>query len=135
MTTQPDDRLPPHVRARAIRSGHELGWRRDDVLEAMTAARDTGLACLGGQVQFVFEDGTCELYWLNFDSSERGDLSWDEYVRRSHDECATALGRLLAGTDFEQEGRRSFRFLEEKAAAGRDLSDHLVFVCYFVTPP
>lgn len=127
------DELPPQLRQTAVRSGNEYGWRRADVFAALDAARDAGLACLGGEVQFLFPDGTCELYWLSFDPDERRAGESDpEYVARSQEETRTRLLALLASADLVGEGRRSFGFLKEKEDLGAPLEDHLVFICYFV---
>jgi hypothetical protein len=92
MMAHPEERLPAYLRAKAVRSGNEFGWHRDSVLRTLAAARDAGLACLGGQVQFLFDDGTCELYWLNFDSSKRAALSWNQTMGFAADELLAALG-------------------------------------------
>jgi hypothetical protein len=124
--------LPEEIRSKAILSDREFAWRREDVFEALNAARVAQLASLGGQVQYLFPDGTCELYWLNFDPADRkAEEPWAEYVHRSHLETAEGLRRLLETVDIESEAVRSFELIRAKAGAGADLSSHLVFVCYF----
>jgi len=60
---------------------------------ALAKAQAGGYACLGGQFQFRLDDGsTCEMYWLNADSTERtGGETWADYSRRS---CAEVLHRF-----------------------------------------
>ncbi|MHB8968590.1 MAG: hypothetical protein ACYC5A_10285 [Thermoleophilia bacterium] len=52
-----EELLPASIKERVIRSGNQWGWRPEDVLDVLEAADKTGLANLGGQVQFVFPDG------------------------------------------------------------------------------
>lgn len=56
-----EELLPASIKERVIRSGNQWGWRPEDVLDVLEAADKTGRANLGGQVQFVFHDGICEL--------------------------------------------------------------------------
>ena len=130
-----DQHLPVEIVARAVRSGRELGWRRSDLPDVLAAARDRGLAALGGQVQFVLPNGTCELYWRNYDSEDRRQgESWDRYVARSHAEVLTAFGRLPSPEELVQEGVASFAFLRERHDEGDDLGRDLWFLCEFLAP-
>ncbi len=70
-TEEPERLLPESIRRKAVMSGQEWGWRKQDILGAIVAAKGAGLANIGGQVQFVFPDGTCELYWKSYDSADR----------------------------------------------------------------
>lgn len=63
----PEAILPPDIRALGDLRGNEYAWRRADLPRVFDAAKLAGLANLGGQVQFRLPDGTCELYWQNFD--------------------------------------------------------------------
>jgi hypothetical protein len=132
---EPEDSLSEAVLATAVRAGKELAWRRDDVIPTLTAARDAGLACLGGQVQFRCPGGTYELYWLNFDPAEDDDISWAARVTRTFRECASAFERLVETTNFEEEARRAFPSLNERIGSGVDLEQYLVFPCYFQVEP
>jgi hypothetical protein len=128
----PEIMLPEAIRLRSVKSGKEWGWRRNDIMAAIMAARSVGLANVGGQVQFLFPDGTCELYWMNYDATDRGaNESWTDYVERSADEVAQSLRRILDTKDLIKEGRESFDFLQKKATVGVNLEDHLVFIAYF----
>jgi hypothetical protein len=132
MEPSDEERLPDDVRAKAVCSGREYGWRRKDIFEAIEGARRVGLASLGGQVQLVFPDGTCELYWLNYDPTDRRvDENWRDYAQRSCLETATALHRLLETTDIVSEARKSFTLVRTKERTGTNLDDHVLFVCYF----
>jgi hypothetical protein len=132
MQQSDESKLPARIRENAVLSGLEFGWRRDDIFDAIEAASTVGLASLGGQVQFRFSDGTCEMYWLNFDPADRETGEpWQAYVERSCSETAVALRKLLATTDLLAEARRSFEFVRIKEAEGLKLDEHLVFLCYF----
>ena len=90
------------------------------------------LAAIGGQVQFLLDGGTCELYWQSYDSSARQDGElWPIYVARSHREVENSLNRIPPLESLVKEGLDNFAFLREKAASGLDLQKYLRFVCYF----
>jgi hypothetical protein len=132
MTQEPEQMLPENILLSAIRSGNEYGWREEDVFDAIEAARENGIATIGGQAQFVFPDGTCELYWADYDSTQRkSSESWASYVRRSAGECIVGLKNLLKTKDLVEEGKNKFEFLREKEKAGANIRDHLVFIVYF----
>ena len=126
--------IPAELLARSVRCGREVGWRADDIFFVLAAAADVGLVCLGGQPQFRFPDGTCELYWLNFDpataeSNEEPDVA----ARRSNAEVAAGLRHIFSTTDLVAEGYQRFSFLRDKSNSGVDLASHLVFVVYFAS--
>jgi hypothetical protein len=126
-------KLPLDVLVRAVKRGNEYGWRRADIADAVSAAPSVGLALLGGQVQFVFPDGTCELYWKSYDpTSRRSGETWADYSRRSAEETLSALKRVMS-EDLVQEGVDNSGFLREKQSQGIDLEKHLAFIAYFET--
>ena len=121
-----DHALPPHIAEGATLRGNEYGWTVSSFLSALSRAEEVGYACLGGQFEFRLDDGTtCEMWWLNADSSERtGSETWLDYSRRSCTEVSQGFQRLLRETDFGKE-----------AAGWRvqiDPARNLVFVAYFV---
>lgn len=125
--------LPAEILSRAVRSGEEFGWRREDVADAIAAAPAAGLAVLGGQVQFRLPEGICELYWMPYEPSDRGDgESWESYTARSARETLNALQSVLS-QDLVQEGVAAFEFLREKQSQGVDLQQHLLFLVVFQT--
>jgi hypothetical protein len=130
----PEAQLSPSILERAVWSGKEIGWRSADVTAALNDARDRQLAALGGQVQFILPDGTCELYWQNYESAaqEAGER-WLDYVSRSHDEVAMALSHLPEPAALAADGLAKFEFLREKAAAGLVIEDFLIYVCDFAS--
>lgn len=127
----PEQQLPPDVLAKAVMSGREYGWRRADIAAAIAAAPSVGLANVGGEVQFVLPDGTCELYWLGFGCADRvPEEPWDTYVSRSTKETLASLDKTLSH-DLIKAGIENFTILREKHEHGVDLEQYLLFVAYF----
>ncbi len=125
--------LPQEIRAKAkITPGGEHAWRKEDFAVVVLAARRAGLASIGGQVQFIFPDGTCELYWVNYDSEEqKPDETWSAYVERSAEEVLKSFDLVCASTDFEKEAGR-WPFIREKIEKEKiNPLDYLWFVGYF----
>lgn len=126
--------LPCELIKLAVKSGNEFGCRKKDFEQALTVAGNNDLAILGGQVQYLFEDGTCEAYWLSYDPSDvifSGD--WSEYVQQSINSVRAKFRALIASTDFVTEAVQNFKFLKEKFEQGSDLETHLVFILYFIS--
>lgn len=129
---EPESLLPPEIRAGATKSGNEYGWPFDLVSDVLEAARSQDFACLGGQPQFVLPGGTCELWWENFDSSDKDATeSWRDFVDRTHREVLAGFQRLSVD-DLLAEGMSKFRFLQERASEGSDLRENLIFILYFL---
>jgi hypothetical protein len=125
--------LPQAIRDRALGTpGGEHAWRMDDVEDVIAAAREARLACLGGQVQFRFDDGTCAAYWVNYDPADRklGE-AWNDYVDRSANETRDAFQRVCRETDFRQLAC-DWEFIRTKMdEGGCDPVNHLWFMLYF----
>ena len=115
--------LPEDLRSKASTAGGEQACRMADVEDIILAARNLAMACIGGQVQFRFPGGTCETYWVNFDSTERqpGE-TWPAYVWRSAEETLFAFRRICRETDF-RELAREWDFGKEKIDQGLDPLD------------
>jgi hypothetical protein len=112
---------------------NEVGWRIEDFPRVLQIARESQLACLGGQFQFRFLDGTCEMYWLDANSSERrAGEPWHVYVQRSNDEVTGAFADLCSRANFDDE-IASWEFVRNKREEGMDPMQYLWFVAYFVT--
>jgi hypothetical protein len=124
-------RLPETILKKAFRSGNEFGWRQTDFIETIETARGLKIAIVGGQVQYVFLDGTCELYWLSYDPTERqpGE-DWIKFCNRTADETIKKFRDLTTKTDFEKEAS-SFDFLRDKKSKGVNIEDNKVFIIYF----
>ena len=130
-----ESRLPAEILKRATLRGNEYAWRRADLPMLFVAAESAEIANLGGQVQFRVPDGTCELYWHSFNSSDRrpGE-STESWVSRSRQEAEASLLRVPSDAELVTEGLAQFEFLREKAAEGLDVKETLCFVCYFAVP-
>lgn len=127
-----EQRLPAATLQKAIRSGNEFGWREADIPETIEIARKLKLAIVGGQVQYVLPEGTCELYWLSYDATERrpGE-NWLSFCDRSAREVLDKFSDLVIKTDFDKEAIASFELLREKASQGVAISDFRLFILYF----
>ncbi len=131
LTTE-EQRLPKHILDKALKSSGEYGWRQQDFSEVIEAARKAKLAIIGGQVQYVLPDGTCELYWLSYDPADRHiNEPWLTYCDRSAKECLQKFNKLIATTNIEAEALVNFPFLLDKKENGIDISKFLVFILYF----
>jgi hypothetical protein len=128
--------LPPAILGKATRRGNEYAWPLASVEEAITAARASGLATLGGQAQFRIPEGTCELYWLDAHASEdrRAGEPWPEYVTRSAREVLARFREKVLPADFLAEARQ-WSILHEKIKAGVNVLDYLCFVLAFQAEP
>ena len=116
--TKQEQRLPKSILDKAIKSINEFGWRQEDFLEVIEAAKQTHLAIIGGQVQYVLPDGTCELYWLSYDPTDRQlNETWLTYCDRTANECLEKFNKLIATTDIEKEAL-TFPFLSDKKKNG-----------------
>ncbi|MDD2799653.1 MAG: hypothetical protein PHV20_13765 [Bacteroidales bacterium] len=126
-----EHRLPKQIREKAIESGNELGWKQKDIKEVIEIARQVPMAIVGGQVQYLFQDGTCELYWLSIDPDERQlNEDWLTYCNRTARQSIEKFDRLISETDFDKEVI-TFEFLKSKKDKGVDLEEHKVFILYF----
>jgi hypothetical protein len=124
--------LPEVLLEKAISSNNEFGWKLEHFEEALSIAASCNLACLGGQFQWKFASGTCEAYWLNADSKEKlENESWSQYVARSNEEVLQKFKLLCSSVNFEEESNR-FEFLKSERQKGVNVSNHLIFVAYFV---
>ena len=129
--TKQEQRLPKSILDKAIKSTNEFGWRQEDFLDVIEAAKQTHLASIGGQVQYVLPDGTCELYWLSYDPTYRQlNETWLTYCERTANECLEKFNNLIATTDIEKEAL-TFPFLSDKKKNGVDISEYLTFILYF----
>jgi hypothetical protein len=126
-----EKRLSETILKKAIKSGNEFGWRQADFLETIETARKLKLGIVGGQVQYVLPDGTCELYWLAYDPTQRqpGE-DWIKYCNRTADEVINKFKDLVTKTDFEKEAL-TFDFLRDKKSKGIDIEDYKTFIVYF----
>ena len=133
MNSSTEKRLPPEILAKAVlTNSSEYGWSEANFPDVIEAARRTPMAIVGGQIQYIFSDGTCELYWLNYDSAERKqDGPWPSYCNRTAQECLELFVTITSSVNAEEEALGSFDFLKEKATKGIDVAAHKAFIIYF----
>lgn len=125
--------LPSEMLSGATLRDQEYGWSLAVFPSTLALAEQFNLACLGGQMQFRFEDAIFEAYWLCADASERTtEESWSEYVHRSCHEVTKAFHDLVTNLNV-QEVIQKWPGLRAHVKAGRDAETALVFVAYFVT--
>jgi hypothetical protein len=126
-----EKRLPEKILNKAIKSGNEFGWRQTDFVETIEAARKLKLGIVGGQVQYVLLDGTCELYWLTYDPAERQEgEDWITYCNRTAEETINKFEDLTK-VDVEKEALTSFDFLRDQKSKGVNINDYKTFIIYF----
>jgi hypothetical protein len=125
-------RLPKTLIDIAIKSSNEYGWRKNDVLDVIEAAKNVPMGTVGGQVQYVLPDATCELYWLSYDSSDRkANEDWLAYCDRSAFECSEKFKQLLS-VEIQSDAINSFPgTLTNNGKAIDNLNDYQIFILYF----
>lgn len=128
--------MPYSLLRKARLSGREYAWRRKDVEEVIRAGAEVGLRCLGGQVQYLPPDGTCEAWWLNYDARDRMESeTWGEAAARSAEEVVRMFRRVCKESDFSEEARK-FAFLQTKMdEEDYDPVEDMWFMLYFETEP
>jgi len=133
MSSNAEQRLPPAILAKAVPTDSlEYGWREADFSDVIEAARRTPMAVVGGQIQYIFPDATCELYWLNYDPAERKpDETWLSYCNRTAQECQELFVKITSSANAEEEAVSSFDFLKVKVTEGVDIAAHKAFIIYF----
>src|SRR5678816_400999 len=125
--------LPERLRMKAsVSPGGEHAWRMGDVEEVLLAAKESGLACLGGQLQFQFPDGIAEAYWSSLDPTERQpNEPWEHYVDRSAQETLSKFRHVCRDTDFQKVAREWDFIAQKMDAEGCDPKEYLWFPLYF----
>lgn len=127
--------LPSEILKRAILSVEEYGWKRSDIFEVVEKAIEVGLGIIGGQVQFKFPEGTCELYWHKYDTIQRKPVeNWKKYCQRTKQEFLDKFKKIPTDLELVEEGINSFPFLKEKSNADIQIENYLIFILYFNAP-
>lgn len=133
MENAPELLLPETIRAAACRSDNEWGWRPEAIPLVIDEAEKLGLLNVGGQLQFLMPEGTCECYWVEVDtlSNEAQGLTWAERVARAANTARQQMADISRRYDFIEEGRKAFPDLFAiYEAAGGDLRDRMCFIWY-----
>jgi len=131
-----ENMLPVALLEKSIQSGSEYGWRQDDVLEVIEAARKLQIAIEGGLVQYLFEEGTCELHWLHYftDEIKKGE-NWVNYCNRTAKEASDKFRKIISGKDIKKEAMESFELVRIKASEPIDVDQHKIFIISFERKP
>ena len=130
---QEESEFSPELRKRVFCKGSEWGWKFEDIPAVIKECQKLDYAILGGQVQFIFPDATCEDYELKADPKERSDgESWAGYARRSCTEFLELFNELVKTTNFEKEALK-WPDIEQKKAKGTNILDHMCFMLYPVS--
>jgi len=130
-----EEYLPVDMRQKAnVALGGEHAWRIGDFEAVVLTAKSVNLASLGGQVQFILPEGTCEMHWINYDSEgQKANESWNVYVERSASEVLTKFRSVCGSVDFMKEAN-DWRVIREKIEnESIDPLEYLWFVGYFKT--
>lgn len=132
MLSKIKNRLPKRLLEKAIKSNREYGWKQNDFLDVVNTAKEIPMAIVGGQIQYVFPDGICELYWLNYEPKDRKkNEDWLHYCYRTASECIAQFEHVISTKDVEKNAVDNFHFLNDKIKQGIDIDKHKIFVVYF----
>lgn len=132
MTNSIENRLPVNLLEKSIRSGSEYGWRQNDFLEVVEAARKLQIAIEGGQIQYVFEEGVCELYWLHYYTQEiKTGENWVNYCNRTAKECVEKFNQIIREKNIEKEAIDKFDLVKKELKAGIAIENHKLFIISF----
>ena len=124
--------IPKQILDKDVLSGNEFGCRQSDFSDIIETARQNSLAISGGQVQYALPDGTCELYWLSYDTADKeAEETWPTYCDRTAKECLLKFNAIIQTKDIEKEALENFKLLQDKKRTGVDLNKFLTFIIYF----
>ena len=125
-------RFPENIKNKFIKKYNEYGCRQEDFIEILNFAKNIPMACIGGQLQYQFDDATCELYWISYDSEKRRyNENWLDYCNRTNNECIKKFNEIINTINFNEEAKRGFEYLERKIKQGYDIEKNKVFILYF----
>ena len=125
--------LPESIRLAARRSGNEWCWRPESIPLVIDEAEKAGLLNIGGQLQFLMPEGTCECYWVEVDAliGEPENLAWAERVAHAATAARQKIAEVGRRYDFIEEGRRGFAaFFDAYEICGGDVRDCMWFIWY-----
>ncbi|RZJ66885.1 MAG: hypothetical protein EOO50_08340 [Flavobacterium sp.] len=131
MTEHLEHRLPVELLEKSVQSGSEYGWKQEDFLDVVEAARKLQLAIEGGMVQYVFEEGTCELHWLHYftDEFKKGE-NWAAYCNRTAKEASESFKKIIS-KDIKKDAIESFELAKTKSLEPTDIDDFKIFILSF----
>ena len=115
-----------------------LTANRIDCGDCLVEAEKAGLLNIGGQLQFLMPEGTCECYWVEVDAlaDEPKDLTWTERVALAATASRQKMADVSRRYDFIEEGRRAFTApFQAYEAAGGDIRDRMECTQQLVLAP
>ena len=133
MELTPEMLLPETLRSAACRSGNEWGWTPEAIPLVIDEAEKAGLLNIGGQLQFLMPEGTCECYWVEVDAltCEPEGLTWTQRVALAATAARQKMADISRRYDFIDEGRKAFAApFAAYEAAGGDVRDRMCFIWY-----
>lgn len=136
MTDDPEMLLPGTLRSAACRSDNEWGWKPEAIPLVIDEAEKLGLLNVGGQLQFLMPEGTCECYWVEVDAlmGEPDGLPWAERVALAAAAARQKMADISRRYDFIEEGRKAFAApFAAYEATGGDVRDRMCFIWYLQT--
>lgn len=126
------ERLPPELLQKASLRVNDYAWRVEDLPAIIDAAAETGLANIGGHLQFrIPHGGSCDAYWVIVDTFPRlpKNLAWADEVKWCAAEARRQFAELRAKFDFVAEGLRFYaRDLHDFERRGGSIEDAMWFV-------
>lgn len=127
-----EHRLPVDLLEKSIQSGSEYGWRQADFLDVIEAARKLQLGIEGGLVQYVFEEGTCELHWLHYFTEDiKIGENWANYCNRTAKEASDMFQQIITKRNIEKEALDNFSLVKQQQENGVVLENHKLFIISF----
>lgn len=125
--------LPDTLRSAACRSNRERGWHPETIPLVIDEAEKLSLLNVGGQLQFLMPQGTCECYWIEVNAlrGEPDGLIWAERVAFAARAARQQMVDISRCYDFVEEGRKAFAdpFAAYEAAGG-NIRDRMCFIWY-----
>ncbi|WP_167507787.1 hypothetical protein [Rhizobium glycinendophyticum] len=125
--------LPDTLRSVACRNGGEWGWQPETIPLVIDEAEKLGLLNVGGQLQFLMPEGTCECYRVEVNAlkGEPVGLTWSERVALSAKNARRQMVDITRFYDFIAEGRKAFAgpFAAYEATGG-SVRDRMCFIWY-----
>ncbi len=133
MSAEAETLLSDELRSVACRSGNEWGWQPEKIPLVIDEAEKLGLLNVGGQLQFLMPEGTCECYWVEVDAlmGEPEGLTWAERVSLSATAARQKMAEIKRRYDFVEEGRKAFAApFANYEATGGNVRDRMCFIWY-----
>lgn len=125
--------LPDPVVSAACRSDNEWGWQPETIPLVIDEAEKLSLLNVGGQLQFLMPEATCECYWVEVNAldGEPDGLTWAERVARSATAARQQMVDISRRYNFIEEGRKAFpdTFAAFEATGG-NVRDCMCFIWY-----